>query len=75
MQDFLADEPMVEVVDFLNVEITASEEDHRCQGCSHPLTAHTRGMALHGPCGICRECPLAQLTESAKRKVKNGLLP
>lgn len=69
--DFLA-EP---VVDFLEAELDASENDWKCLRCQHALVAHTRGLILHGACQMCLECPKALLTESAARKVKHGLLP
>lgn len=81
MQDFLA-EPVVDllaeesfVVDYLGEQIEVSENDWKCVACGHALTAHTAGLMLHGRCLECNNCPQAVLTESAKRKVKNGLLP
>lgn len=67
--DFLA-EP---VVDFLEEE--EKHPDWNCVGCGHGLTAHTKGLVLHGACQMCRECPKAVLTEKAKRAVNHGLLP
>lgn len=76
--DFLT-EP---VVDFLDAEIKANEEEEnerkdswKCLRCKHALTAHTSGPTLHGRCLLCLECPQALLSEYAKRQVKHGLLP
>lgn len=71
--DYLSDEP---VVDFLDEQITSSEEDYKCVGCGHPLTVHTAGYVLHGRCLMqgC-DCSKAVLTESAMRKSKHGIMP
>lgn len=71
--DFLATEP---VIDFLEEQITASEEDFKCVGCQHPLTVHTRGLVVHDRClWFGCDCQKAVLTESATRKIKHGIMP
>lgn len=71
--DYLTAEP---VVDFLDGEISAYEEDWKCVACSHALTLHTAGFAVHERCLLegCG-CKRAVLTDSAVRKVKNGIMP
>lgn len=73
--DYLTTEP---VVDFLGEEITAYEEDWKCQdpACGHALTLHTAGLVVHGRCLLqgC-SCKRAVLTQSALRKIKHGIMP
>ena len=71
--DYLTTEP---VVDFLGEEITAFEEDYKCVECHHPLTLHTAGLIVHDRCLLqgC-VCKRAVLTDSAVRKMKNGIMP
>jgi len=67
--DFLTTEP---VIDFLDEQITALEEDWKCVACQHALTLHTAGMRLHGRCLLVGcDCKKAVLTESAVRKMKH----
>jgi hypothetical protein len=71
--DFLTTEP---VVDFLGEQISAYEDDWKCVECGHALTVHTAGFIVHGRCLLqgC-DCKRAVLTESAVRKMKNGIMP
>lgn len=76
--DFLADE--TPSIDFLADGVSECNGDYLCDplqgGCGHGLTAHSRGMVIHDRCLIAGcGCQQAVLTEGARRKVKQGLLP
>jgi hypothetical protein len=71
--DYLTDEP---IIDFLGEEVKAAEEDWKCAACGHALTLHSRGMIVHDRCLLVGcDCSRAVLTESAARKIKNGIMP
>ena len=71
--DYLNAEP---IVDFLGEQIRSLEEDWKCVACGHALTLHTAGLTVHDKCLLVGcSCPKAMLTESAVRKIKNGILP
>ena len=71
--DYLSTEP---VIDFLGEQERAVEEDWKCVACEHPLTVHTAGFVVYGPCLLAGcECSKAVLTDSAANKVKHGIMP